>query len=283
MGGIAERFPLRAMLTAVIGFLLGLLTNVASTYLQNDPFILSATIALFLLVLFIYVVWMLRTPNTVRVHFGHPTTLRKDDQALYAREGLVAFVSMYKPERGTSAEQLSSTERLEAAKRLDYAALDLENSNLETTIHAIRTHSDKLKHCWLIGTWGDTPDRPGSAAYIPVIKEYVRRELGIDCIFHDGQKYHVSIDDDEQIYKKTYDVLQLIFKEAEKTYHLAADHIVVDFTSGIRSMGLGAILASLDGERDIEFVGANYTAVGQIEPHKLFTMIFNFEAVLPRS
>lgn len=283
MRSVTERFPLRALLTAIIGFLLGLLTNVASTYLQNDPLILSATIALFLLVLFIYVVWMLRTPNTVRVHFGHPTTLRKDDQALYAREGLVTFVSMYKPERGTSAELLSSTERLEAAQRLDYAALDLENSNLETTIHAIRTHSDKLKHCWLIGTWGDTPDRPGSAAYIPVIKEYVRREQGIDCIFHDGQQYHVSIDDDEQIYKKTYDVLQLIFKEAEKTYHLAADHIVVDFTSGIRSMGLGAILASLDGERDIEFVGANYNAAGQIEPHKQFTMIFNFQAVLPRS
>jgi hypothetical protein len=263
-----------------MGFLLGLVTNLLSGYLQG-PYAAIALVALFILVMLIYVVSELRNTIPIEVRFGHPTTLRREDRTYYARQGLVAFVSMYHPVHRSAQANVPEGEWLKAAQELRYDLLDLENSNLETTIHAVRTHGSALEHCWLIGTIGDTADRPGSSAYIPVLEEYLRREVGVRCEFHDGPKYHVAIDDDEQIYTKTYDVLQTVFREAE-VCKLSPDNIVVDFTSGIRSMSLGAILASLDGKRDIEFVGTNYDAKGRIEPHRLFTMIFKFEAVLPR-
>jgi hypothetical protein len=200
-----------------------------------------------------------------------PLTIRSEVDALYyARKGFVGFVPLYTPKRGTNAAQLSLEERAVAVETLDFARLQLEESNLEPTLKAIVAHASQLRHCWLLSTQGKRA--MGSLPYAKLIAEYLRQYKGMTCTFHYGNSYTISLDDDVLVLNKTYNLVRRVFKEAMQL-KIQPRELVADITTGFRSMTLGMILACLSRERDIEFMGTRYTergeTVGDITPMAL--------------
>jgi hypothetical protein len=220
-----------------------------------------------------------RNPERVGIHLQSVKTLRTEtERAQHARRGLILFVSLYRPERASPAAQLQPEDWQRAAAELDYTTLDLPRSNLATTIEAITAHADHLEHCWLVGTTAIDPARPGSDVYIPALVEYLQREYDVQCEFHYSRDLAISLDDDALVFDKTIDLLWGIFRQAVNL-NLSDSDIVADFTSGIRSMTLGMILACLDGDRDIEMIGTRYGPDGRWTGPR-FPIIFGFEPVL---
>lgn len=202
-------------------------------------------------------------------------TIRSEREAKEnARRGFICFVSLYTPKRGTPAAALSQQERTDAVNNLDFNCLQLEDSNLEPMIKAILTHASRLEHCWLIATQAQLD--PGSLPYAKLLAEYLHQCKGLSCSFHYGEDYTVPLDDDALITRKTYKLIQRVFKEAEKNYAILPKEMIADFTAGFRSLTLGMILACLNREQDIEFMGTRYDANGQ-QVGGLLPMIFNFE------
>jgi hypothetical protein len=206
----------------------------------------------------------IRSPQSIR---------RPEDAALYARRGLVGFVSLYNNPGKLSPEELQG-----AIDTLDFAQLRLEESNLQPMLHGIRAHAGQLEHCWLIATVGQ--QALGSLPYARVMAEYLRQEQGLECAFYYGEGYTVSLDDDTDVLQRTYDLLvRRVFKEAQRA-GLSPQDLVADFTAGIRSMTLGMVLACLDKERDIEFVGTRYDLNGRMVKGDLTPIIFSFDPQL---
>ncbi|MGQ9492670.1 MAG: hypothetical protein ACUVR2_02760 [Anaerolineae bacterium] len=255
---LRQAMQVRQLFAGITGLTLGLLLDIFSDWLKGPGArFIPLVMAIFCvgLLLSIWLWW--RSPNRIALHLKPIKTLRtKAEKQEHARRGLLAFVSLYRPGRTSPAAKLTKEQWAEAAKNLDYAALDLPSSNLGPTIEAILTHASRLEHCWLIGTTCTNPKTPGSSNYIPVLIEYLRCEHGLQCEFH-YEGFEVCLDDDALIFNRTLVLMRNIFKEAQEK-NLATTDLIADFTSGIRSMGLGMILSCLDPDRDIEMIGTHY-------------------------
>jgi hypothetical protein len=88
--------------------------------------------------------------------------------------------------------------------------------------------------------------------------------------------FAVSLEDETLMCTKIYDLVRRIFSEADKL-GISSGNIVGDITTGVRSMPLGMILASMGRERAIQFMGTHYDENGK--PGGLLPMIFSFEPV----
>lgn len=210
---------------------------------------------------------VIRAPKTVRT---------PEDARRIARRGYVGFVPLYRPLRHSSANQLDAAARRQAVENLDFAALDLENSNMQPSIVAISTHASRLEHCWLLATNCTDVNVPGSQPYARVLAEYLKREKGLTCQFYFGEAYCISLDDDALLLSKTYDEVKRIFAQSERL-GLAPSEIIADITTGTRSMMLGIVLGCLDQDHDIEFIGTRYRDDGQ-PSGDLLPIIFSLEA-----
>jgi len=273
-------FDLDGLISAALGFLVALFTNALSNLLPAGQVVVWLA-GLIVAVLLVLGVRRLRPRSQWDIVFQPPLTLRTDaEKAAHARQGLIGSVSMFSPMHDSAARGLAPEEIRAAADRLNYTQLDLLNSNLEPLIQAILAHRTRLRHIWLLGTTAADPTMPGSSVFIPVLIEYLRREHNLTCDFHYGYDYEIPLDDDALVYHKCFDLIQRIFAEAEGL-GIVAQEMVTDFTSGIRSIALGAVLASIDGTRNVQMMGTHYQANGRPMPHDLFPMIYSFEPRLP--
>lgn len=210
------------------------------------------------------------------VTIKNPLTIRNQQEAKrYARKGFIGFVPLFTPKWNSDASQLTPEQRLEAVKNLDFETLQVEQSNFAPTVKAIISHKGELTHCWLLATIGSQPEAQGSLLYAKLLAEYLKQRHGIQCNFYYGDNYTISLDEDSQVLGKTYDLVQQVFKEV-RSKNLSAREIVADFTTGFRSMTLGMILACLDEERDIEFIGTHYNETGKPDG-SLIPIIFSFK------
>ncbi len=218
----------------------------------------------------------LHDPAIVKAIIKKAFVLRTEqEEKENARQGVIAFISLYNPFKSEKADKLTLQQRLDAAQALDYEALDLEHSNLEPVIRAIYTHRAGLKHCWLISTTSVLGGQAGSLPYTGVLIKYLREVKGMQCSFHGGEPYAVSLDDDALVTLRTRDRIDAAFKEA-KSLGIETNQVVADFSAGVRSMTLGMILACLDGSRDIQFIGTHYDEAGK-PTGGLFPILFDFE------
>ncbi len=96
--------------------------------------------------------------------------------------------------------------------------------------------------------------------------------------FYYGEPFTIWLDDDALVLGKTYDQMKAVLAQALRL-KLSPAEVVADITTGIRSMALGMVLACLDGEQDVEFVGTRYNERGQ-PAGELFPIIFSFEPML---
>ena len=260
------------------GFCFGLLVSVFSNWIyekgEKAIYILFAVLVVSGL---IAVVLYLRHLGGIEVAIRIPLIIRRPTEAQeYARRGFVGFVPLYTPQRGTEADGLSGEERQQAIESLDFDRLQPEKSNLQPTIVAILSHSSRLEHCWLLATSGE--EFAGSLPYAHLLAEYLRQRKGLDCQFHYGEEYTISMDDDALMLDKTYKQVRRVFGEATRE-KIPPPEMVADITTGVRSAALGMILACLDRDRDIEFVGTRYNEKGR-PTGRLFPIIFSFEPIL---
>jgi len=203
-----------------------------------------------------------------------PQTIRSDAEAKrYARKVFIGFVPLFTPQN-EAVKALSREERDEAVRNLDFDRLKLEASNFKPTIRAIVSHKDRLEHCWLLATTGTRPDAVGSLAYAHLLAEYLKQRHGINSTFYYGDNYAISLDEDSQVLSKTYDLVQQVFREIPN--RSTPREVVADITTGFRSMTLGMVLACLDEERDVEFVGTRYDENGKPDG-SLVPIIFSFK------
>ena len=280
---LKRAMQIRQLAAGVAGLTLGLLLDFVSDRLKSAGAGFMILIFVLFAVALLVSAWLWwRDPGRVRLDLEPVKTLRSDaEKRQHARRGLVAFVSLYRPASGSAAAHLSPEDWQQAAEAKDYARLDLPNSNLGATIQAVTSHASRLEHCWLIGTTAADAGIPGSQIYIPALVEYLHRDKALTCQFHHGPDLILSLDDDALVFDKTLDLLRAIFVQAD-SLDLKAPDLIADFTSGIRSMTLGMILACLDGDRDIEMIGTHYSPDGGwVGPP--FPIIFGFEPVLHQS
>jgi hypothetical protein len=263
---------------SLAGFSFGLLVAVFSNWLSEQwvgllPWVAAMAVISGVVGLALYV----RQPLGIEVAIKAPVTIRSPDEAKrYARRGFVGFAPLYTPKHGTPAENLTIEERLAAVEGLDFVRLHLWESNLQPTLEAILSHKDRLEHCWLLATRGE--EVAGSLPYARLLAEYLRSQEGVRCQFHYGEEYTISLNDDALVLSKTYDQVRQVFQEAAQM-GIPPSEMVADITTGVRSMTLGMILACLDRDQDIEFVGTHYDAQGR-PTGDLFPIIFNFEPVM---
>jgi len=276
-------FGMYGIVFALGGFLFNnILSSLFADYIYEHglkwvPWLLAFTALVAILAL----AMRLRKPSDIVMRFIKTNTIRLKEEAIdLARSGFVGFVPLYSPQDGTSARGLTSDEKREAVANLDFDRLCVERSNLWPTIEAISTHAARLRHCWLISTIGkpgpDGRDVPGSLPYAEFLAQYLKKQRGMTCEFHYGPSYAVSLEDETLMCTKIYDLVRRIFSEADKL-GISSGNIVGDITTGVRSMPLGMILASMGRERAIQFMGTHYDENGK--PGGLLPMIFSFEPV----
>jgi hypothetical protein len=269
---------LQRLSAGLVGLTFGVLISILANWLSDQwaryiPILVVLLIVSTLAALALY----MREPfNPVKIAIRAPITIHNElDARQYARPGFVGFVPYYTPRWSSPASKLDSKARQKAIEALDFAALDIENSNLMPTVQAIISHKERLKHCWLIATAGQEGE--GSGAFTSLLINYLQAKHGIGCKFHHGDAYTVNLESDAELPRRIYDRVLAIFGEAERI-GLSPQELVVDVTTGIRSMALGATLACLDAEHTIEFVGTAYDNSGN-PAGPLYPIIFNFEAL----
>lgn len=266
---------------ALAGVSLGILTSILANWLSDRwehwiPVLLGASIVSVILAVWAYA----RQPvSKVDVVIHSPITLRDDEEARrYARHGFIGFVPLFTPQATSPAKALAWHELESAIENRDFERLAIEQSNLQPMAHAIMRHRSKLQHCWLLTSTSE--NRIGSLRFAGLLADYLRSECNVTCTFHYGEAYTINLDNDAEVFKKTYDLVQRLFDEALEQ-GIKANALVLDITAGIRSMALGATLACLDAEHDIEFVGSAYDEQGK-PTGPLQPILLSFEAQ-PRS
>lgn len=259
--------------SSLITFMLGILANEKGIDLA--PWVIGALVLVGPVALILR--FAAKEDVKVRIETTLPRTPEEEAETFQKRKGLIVFVSLYNPFKRDGRDQLNTADRLAAAAQGDYLALDVMNSNLEPTIRAIINHAGSLEHCWLISTVSYDPGIAGSYPYVLPLVTYLQEEKQIKCSFH-WEEYTVPLDDDIFVCQKTYKMIRRIHQEA-KQRGIHAEAIVTDFTSGIRSMTLGAFMASLPSDRDIQFMGTKYGSDAKPEG-EMFPIIFHYEPSL---
>lgn len=267
------------------GLAFGVLVSVFANYVFERSTILLPWVAGFTLVIGVVgavISWRQRPPGIEVMIQAPVAVITEREQAAYARRAFIGFVPIYTPNRSSQANELSPDERAQCVAELNFERLQLEQSNLAPTIKAITNHASRLEHCWLLATSGK--EAPGSRAYAGLLAEYVKHVRGVSCQFHydqqpDQQTLTIPLDSDEMVLAKTYRLVRAVFDEAAGL-GISPREIIADITTGFRSMTLGMVLACLDRERDVEFVGTHYDDRGQSDG-SLLPIIFSFEPIVP--
>lgn len=275
---IQRYFRSRQTITALASLLLGMLISVVSNWLSEQwarylPWLVGAAA----LAALAWLVVTLRHPAGIDVLIRAPRTARTEAEAArYARRGFVGFVPLFTQQ----GERLAPEECKKAMAALDFDRLNLENSNLAPTIKAILTHASRLEHVWLLSTTGK--DAEGSLPAARLLAEYLRQRKGLTCQFHFGDDLSIVMDDDTEVLQKTYEVVRSVFTAAEtsREINLPPREMIANITTGFRSMTLGMVLACLDREHDIEFVGTHYGPDGQPVRGDLLPITFSFEPLV---
>ena len=276
---IKRTMQIGQLVAGIAGLTFGLLIDFFSDWLEDQGSMYKPIVLIVFVVALLITIWLWsRRQDRIGLDIGMVKTLRsQQEKEHHARRGLIAFVSLYTPPKGSEAAALSPDERHKRAQNGEYAFLDLPKSNLAPVIDAITTHASRLEHCWLVGTTSRESKRAGSCVYIPALSRYLEEIRHVGCQFH-FEEYCIPLDDDALVFDKTVELIQRIFREVD-SLEIEPGDVIADFTSGFRSLTLGMILASLDRDRDIQLIGTHYDANGRWTDER-FPIIFRFEPVL---
>jgi len=256
------RTTVKPLAVALVGASLSLGGEVLGNYLSET---VGAGTEYFWMVLIAVVVfaalysYVLYNQKRVEVDITAEAIRTADDAQEHPHRGLIVFVSLYRAFQGPAAK-LTSEQIDDAVRRLDYKTLDLANTsstNLGHQIVAIRTHSQTLQHCWLVTTRAKTEGKKHSLDFAPVLQAFVKKEIRSEIKMHYGERYSIVLDDEAKICRRTYKLVQAIYKEAE-AFGISKEQMITDVTGGIRSLSVAATLACLDQDENIQYLGVDY-------------------------
>ena len=269
---------LQRLSAGLVGLTFGVLISILANWLSDQwaQWIPALLILLGVSTIIAVVLYLREPANPIKVAIRSPITIHNEmDAKQYARQGFVGFVPLFTPRWNSPASKLTLKERRAAILASDFALLDIENSNFMPTVEAIVSHGSRLKHCWLIATISE--ESTGTLEYAPLLIDYLKKKHNITCEFYSGEDFTINLETDAEVPRRIYDQVVKAFADADAK-GLQPQDLVVDVTTGIRSMALGATLACLDAEHDIEFVGTAYDASGN-PTGPLYPIIFSFEAL----
>ncbi|KAF0139484.1 MAG: Uncharacterized protein FD122_3251 [Stygiobacter sp.] len=239
------------------GFCIGIVVNKIS-----DSFPEWLLIVLLLLFVPFFIYNFIKTIKSINPNIKANSLEDEVSQKVSARKGLIVFLSLYK--NFDKNKTFTDKELQEFIKNRDYNALQLSDTSLTNfgpAINAIKAHSSKLEHLWVVTTKAPLQkDSVTSSDYLPVFREFIKNEIKLDqkVEIHDGKNYSVSITETSNITEKTYEQIKCIYKEAKKDYQLNAKDIIVDTTGGFTVMTVGAVLASLAKDQDVQVMSSEY-------------------------
>lgn len=255
------------------GFLIGVVSNVFANYISGiDGLGLSIGLAILALsVLVVAVVGALK-PKFTRIRYFKQLTLRTPhERKTAARKGLIVVVPWY----NGKIEPPNTIEMLRKETQLgNYSEMDFEGTNFAHVVEAIVSHATRLEHCWLISTTNTDPKDPCSKDFVPALIRFLQEKRDIKCKFH-WEEHTILLDDDAQVTDRTLNQVRSIYQQAQNLGLVDKD-ILADFTGGLRSIALGIFLSSLDGNRDIQFIGTHYDEKGRPTGDR-YPMISQFE------
>jgi hypothetical protein len=248
----------------LVGFLalgVNIVANIITNWLPQGTEYALSVIAALIVAAFSY--YYVRSRQTVEVDIAVDALCTPEEEHEQAQRALVVFLSLYRPLRGPAAK-LTQKQIDRAVRELDYTTLDLDNTGNTTLGHqirAIKAHRTKLEHCWLVATKARVSGKRQSLDYAPVLAKYIQDKINPAIQVHYGENYAVTLDIEEKICRNTYRLVKHIYKEAE-TLGMKKKEIITDITGGIRGITLGAILACLDKDENVEYIGTDYDENG---------------------
>lgn len=132
---------------------------------------------------------------------------------------------------------------------------------------AIEHHWEKgmgdLQHCWLICA-GDEPLRVAEELVMELVEMGIPRRIfhyGIDYEFSDGRGGIMNLTptkDQAEDPNFSRLVVDCLYEEGAERFGLMEADIVVDYTSGTKSMSAGMILACASPSRRLQYVQSDY-------------------------
>lgn len=274
---------LERILSAFAGFSFGIFVTIATTWLASLQISMALGAIALVLSLLLAVAWLyVGSRNTNQIDVPLQTPLRLDSDLArerHARQAYIGFVPLFTPQKPSPALDLTRTELLDAVNNLDFDKLHMEISNFKPTIAALLVHKHKLNHVWLLTTSPKTnseSELPGSFSYAKLLAEYMCQRHDMATVqFHFGVRQNISMEEDSLVMALTYQCVQVAFADAI-SLDIPAHEVVADISTGFRSMVLGMVLACLDKDRDLEFMGTHYGLNGS-PTGPLYPIIYPFE------
>jgi hypothetical protein len=221
-----------------------------------------------LIVLSILQSWIARKVETVIVADLVST---KEEKQETKRQGLIVFLSLYGLSPSGSSklkaepwyDENKEEVRIKVAlEKKDYKALYLDDDSLTNygvPTMAIKEHATELKYVWIVTSESKRSSLQSSSNFLSTYMTFLREESIVRKEVEFITDYKINIDEDSQVSKRTSEVVQKIYKRAsESPFNLSEKQIIVDVTSGTKSMTVGAVLGSIAQERDIQLFTSDY-------------------------
>jgi len=176
-------------------------------------------------------------------------------------KGLIVQLSAYS-DRGPGVQS-----RYESAEQIRQAALKDEvdlaeafNSNWGQLAFAVRYHAPVLRYVWVVCTQGEKGSSLSYDAAECLIKAIVKHESGRDVTC-----FVVELEDENDIGKAAERVSDVYRHLGETAPELRASDLIADFTGGTAAMSGGMILATLQEDREIEYLSRRVTLAVEMD------------------
>ncbi len=242
-------------------------------------------ILIILFVLIIIIIISIRFLGKAEPNVSIKAIQTEADKEMYSKKGLIVFLSPFICFK--EGVRFTEKELDNYMKAGDYRSLflgELNNTNFGPPIKAFETHFNTIDHLWIITTKMKEGTKGSSNHLKPFIK-YLRENYKTEreIRFHfTSDKYTILFDDISQVCNGVVNLIKKIYKDAKTEYDLDAEDIIVDVTSGTVPMTVGAVLASLAKDQDIEVIGSQYHPVsGRPKgPNSAYPLIISYDPLI---
>jgi hypothetical protein len=176
-------------------------------------------------------------------------------------KGLIVQLSAYNNHGPGVQSRYESAEQIRQAAST--GALDLAEvfkSNWGQFAFAARYHAPVLRYCWVVCMQGERGSSQSYAAAEGLIKAIVKRASGRDVTC-----FPVGLADENDIGKTAEAVSHIYRRLRETAPELKTSDLIADFTGGTAAMSGGMILATLQEDREIEYLRRGVTLAVELD------------------
>lgn len=176
---------------------------------------------------------------------------------------LVATFSGYRKPDGLAPEDYE-----EALRKADLDKLPVHEGvgGIGHTVRSLLTYGESLDEVYLITSFQ-------SHAAVELLKRFAR-DSGIGATIHARPSENLRLDDDAEVTERAHEVTRDLLIELRR--RAKPRSILVDVTGGTRSMTIGALLACLIPDQDVQVIAAQYKPNGQVEGDTSYPLVIKF-------